>query len=110
MNTQKIAIIGYGELGKAIHKLLKNKSDLIVDIWDKKYHESKLSGVISSANIIFICVPSWCVRGALERIKKGDVLVCGMTLPDYVPAMKKAAAIVTNEGGLRAMQLFSQEN
>lgn len=70
MNTQKIAIIGYGELGKAIHKLLKNKSDLIVDIWDKKYHESKLSGVISSANIIFICVPSWCVRGALESIKK----------------------------------------
>ncbi|MBW2981504.1 hypothetical protein KY343_01360 [Candidatus Woesearchaeota archaeon] len=37
---------------------------------------------------------------ALRKIQKGDVLVCGMTLPDYVPAMKKAAAIITDEGGI----------
>lgn len=37
---------------------------------------------------------------ALKKIKKGDVLVCGMTLPEYVPAMKKSAAIITNEGGI----------
>jgi len=34
------------------------------------------------------------------KLKKGDVLVCSMTSPDYVPAMKKAAATVTDEGGL----------
>jgi len=34
------------------------------------------------------------------RLEKGDVLVCSMTSPHYVPAMKKAAAIVTDEGGL----------
>jgi len=34
------------------------------------------------------------------KIKKGDVLVAVMTRPDYVPAMKKAAAIVTDEGGV----------
>jgi pyruvate,water dikinase len=33
-------------------------------------------------------------------IKKGEVLVCSMTSPDYVLAMKKASAIVTDEGGL----------
>jgi len=33
------------------------------------------------------------------NIGKGDVLVAEMTSPDYVPAMKKAAAIVTNKGG-----------
>lgn len=37
---------------------------------------------------------------ALKKVKRGDVLVCGMTLPDYVPAMRKAGAIVTDEGGL----------
>lgn len=36
---------------------------------------------------------------ALKKIEKGDILVTGMTLPDFVPAMKKAAAIITNEGG-----------
>ncbi len=35
----------------------------------------------------------------LKKVKKGDVLVAKMTSPDYVPAMKKASAIVTNEGG-----------
>lgn len=36
----------------------------------------------------------------IEKIKKGDILVAPMTSPDYVPAMKKASAIVTNEGGM----------
>jgi phosphohistidine swiveling domain-containing protein len=37
---------------------------------------------------------------ALAKIKKGDILVCPMTLPDYLPAMKKAKAIITEEGGV----------
>ncbi len=32
--------------------------------------------------------------------KKGEVLISSMTAPDYLPAMKKAAAIITDEGGL----------
>lgn len=36
----------------------------------------------------------------LNKVEKGDVLVTKMTTPDMVPAMQKAAAIVTNEGGL----------
>ena len=35
----------------------------------------------------------------INKVKEGDVLVAKMTSPDYVPAMKKAAAIVTDEGG-----------
>jgi pyruvate,water dikinase len=35
----------------------------------------------------------------IDKIKKGDVLVAPMTSPDYVPAMKKSAAIVTDQGG-----------
>jgi len=38
--------------------------------------------------------------GALQGVKKGDVLVTRMTTPDFVPAMMKTAAIVTDEGGM----------
>lgn len=36
----------------------------------------------------------------IGKVKKGDILVSKMTSPDYVPAMKRAAAIVTDEGGI----------
>lgn len=35
----------------------------------------------------------------ISKIRDGDVLVASMTSPDYVPAMKKAAAIITDQGG-----------
>jgi len=35
----------------------------------------------------------------IDQVKEGDVLVTEMTTPDYVPAMKRAAAIVTDQGG-----------
>jgi pyruvate,water dikinase len=35
----------------------------------------------------------------IDKMEKGDILVTEMTSPDYVPAMKKAAAIVTDAGG-----------
>lgn len=38
----------------------------------------------------------------LDKVKKGDVMVTGMTNPDMVVAMQRAAAIVTDEGGITA--------
>ncbi len=35
----------------------------------------------------------------IDQILKGDILVTEMTTPDYVPAMKRAAAIITDTGG-----------
>ncbi|MFW5873257.1 MAG: phosphoenolpyruvate synthase [Bacillota bacterium] len=35
----------------------------------------------------------------LEMVKEGDILVASMTNPDMVPAMRRAAAVVTDEGG-----------
>lgn len=34
-----------------------------------------------------------------DKLEQGDVLVTGMTDPDWVPVMKKASAIVTDHGG-----------
>jgi len=36
----------------------------------------------------------------INKVEEGDVLVTTMTTPDMVPAMRKASAIVTDEGGL----------
>ncbi len=35
----------------------------------------------------------------IKKVEKGDVLVTEMTTPDFVPAMKKVTAIVTDRGG-----------
>lgn len=35
----------------------------------------------------------------ISKVKEGDILVAVMTNPDYVPAMKRAVAILTDEGG-----------
>ena len=36
----------------------------------------------------------------ISKVEQGDILVAVMTRPDYIPAMKKASAIVTDEGGI----------
>ncbi len=38
----------------------------------------------------------------IDKVKDGDILVAEMTTPDFVPAMKRAAAIVTDRGGRTA--------
>jgi len=36
----------------------------------------------------------------LDKIKEGDIMVTVMTTPDMVPAMRRAGAVVTDEGGM----------
>ena len=36
----------------------------------------------------------------LSKMEKGDILVTEMTTPDFVPIMRKAVAIITDEGGI----------
>ena len=52
------------------------------------------SPVIACGKVTIIKSPK-----ELNKVQKGDVLVTEMTNPDYVPAMKRAIAIVTDKGG-----------
>ena len=36
----------------------------------------------------------------LDKVSEGDIIVTQMTTPDMVPAMKRAAGIITDEGGM----------
>lgn len=49
---------------------------------------------IASGEVVVIHSPN-----EIDKIKEGNVLVTEMTTPDYVPAMKRAVAIVTDKGG-----------
>lgn len=49
---------------------------------------------MAAGEVVVIHSPS-----EIDQIKEGNVLVTEMTTPDFVPAMKRAAAIVTDKGG-----------
>ena len=34
------------------------------------------------------------------KVLRGDILIAVMTFPNFIPAMEKAAAFVTDEGGI----------
>ncbi len=61
-----------------------------------------LSGVAASPGLA--TGPVKIIRDAsqIDRVHNGDILVAEMTTPDFVPAMKRAVAIVTNRGGRTA--------
>lgn len=62
--------------------------------------EKMLGGVIASAGKYSGPVKIVCGASELNKVVKGDVLVASMTTPEYVPAMRKAGAIITDEGGV----------
>ncbi|OGM27258.1 phosphoenolpyruvate synthase [Candidatus Woesebacteria bacterium RIFCSPHIGHO2_02_FULL_38_9] len=77
---------------------------------EKRFEESKsedlkvastafLTGSPASPGIGFGPVKIAKTPKDIDKVQKGDVLVSIMTSPDFVPAMKKAAAIITDEGG-----------
>ncbi len=39
-------------------------------------------------------------KNSFNKFKEGDILITSMTRPEFVPLMKKAAGIVTDEGGI----------
>lgn len=61
--------------------------------------EVVLEGVAASSGMSSGPVKIVYGREELDKVKKGDVLVAPMTNPDFVPAMRRAIAIVTDSGG-----------
>ena len=75
----------------------KRKEELAADIGN--IHN--FSGIIASIGKVTgkakLCFSS---QQALQKVEKGDILIASMTQPDFLPAMKKASAIITDEGGI----------
>ncbi|MFA6339149.1 MAG: 2-dehydropantoate 2-reductase N-terminal domain-containing protein [Candidatus Paceibacterota bacterium] len=74
MNNDKesVVIIGAGEIGSAIKKILEQK-ELELLIWDKDVNkipdQKPLTEIIPNADFLFICTPSWTLQEVLLNIK-----------------------------------------
>lgn len=60
----------------------------------------EIKGMIASVGIARGRVKKILKIHDMANIEKGDILVSSMTRPEMVPAMKYAAAIITDEGGV----------
>ena len=88
-NGKEKAISGK-EVDAFLDKLLpKHDSNL------KEWKGTVASKGKAKGKVRLIFVPEDCAE-----LQKGEILVTNQTTPDFVPAMRRAAAIVTDEGGL----------
>ncbi len=88
------------------HKIFMLQSRPITTINKKKETKEKvatlaiLEGLGASPGMAYGEAKLVADATELGKVKDGDILVAVMTTPDMVPAMKRAAAIVTDEGGM----------
>lgn len=84
-----------------INKLeIRNPKFEATEIQEKEIDEKLiLTGIGASKGIVSGPVVKINEAKEIIKVKEGDVLVARMTSPDFVPAMKRAVAIVTDEGG-----------
>jgi len=66
----------------------------------KTQEHNKIHGQIACRGKVIGKVRVIRMKGEFGKIRSGEILVVPSTTPDYVPIMKKSAAIVTDEGGL----------
>lgn len=62
--------------------------------------DGELKGTIARKGVVTGSVRVVLDPENVGEFASGDILVTSMTRPDFVPLMKKASAIVTNEGGV----------
>ncbi len=72
----------------------------IEDVMHKEIDSSKLIGAIANKGVGKGIVKIILGENDFSKFNEGDVLVASMTRIEYVPLMKKASAIITNEGGI----------
>jgi len=67
---------------------------------EKRVEIKELTGLIANTGTAIGRVKVCLELKSLTKVRKGDILVASMTRPEYIPAIKKAAAIITDEGGI----------
>ncbi|MBZ9578143.1 hypothetical protein KJA13_03940 [Patescibacteria group bacterium] len=109
INRRKKAVIfSYVENNKLKSEYFFGKEgDFIANFFKKKRKElskKELKGFVASIGKGKDMLIKGKVRIVFDPIKdkfnKGEILLSGMTRPEFVPLMKQAKAIVTNEGGI----------
>ncbi|MEK7075794.1 MAG: PEP-utilizing enzyme [Patescibacteria group bacterium] len=94
VNGRKVVVLHGEEANLFLKKHIKKESKIdvknITEIQGATAHSGRAKGTVRIINS----------SEDMDKMKQGDVLVSMATTPSVVPAMKKASAIVTDEGGL----------
>jgi phosphohistidine swiveling domain-containing protein len=62
--------------------------------------QKEIKGIVASTGKVKGVVKIVEKVGEISKVEKGEILVARMTRPDYIAGIKKAAAIITDEGGI----------
>ena len=84
--------------GREIDNFRKEQN--IAEVEDSKMPSDGLKGMIASPGKVRGIVRVIADKKELNKVGNGDILVASMTTPDFVPAMERAAAFITDEGGI----------
>ena len=75
--------------------------DIMKTLFEKNLSKIKeLKGIIACRGKISGTAKIVLTKEDMHKVKKGDIIIASMTRPEIMPAIAKAAAIVTDEGGI----------
>lgn len=99
IEKKQIYIVQTRPVTTTAEKSAKSKTQSQKDIEDTRTRKVIVRGAPASPGIASGPVKIITSAKEIGKIMTGDVMVAPQTNPDYVPAMKKAKAIVTDSGG-----------
>ncbi len=94
VNNENIIYYAHGKQAEEIYKDISKKFEKNID------NIIELKGQVAFKGIVKGKVRLVKNNHDIKNFKKGEVLVTAMTTPNFIPAMEKAAAFVTDEGGI----------
>lgn len=84
----------------ALQNFAKAHRDFRFDFAHVKSSKRSVKGQVAYDGIVKGEVTILRRQDQVKKVKAGVILVSAMTTPDFLPAMKRAAAFVTDEGGI----------
>jgi phosphohistidine swiveling domain-containing protein len=93
-----LLVDGIPEGHKTLENYLKSISGTILS--EKFEKIESLKGNIAFKGKVTGTVKILLRRAQVNDVEEGDIIVSPMTTPDFLPAMKKASAFITDEGGI----------
>ena len=79
---------------------IEKEYGILLEKEDIDENVSEIKGVEAYPGIVRGKVRRVMGHKQIDLIKEGEILVSPMTMPDFLPAMEKAAAFITDEGGI----------
>ncbi len=92
--------IYYCRKNKQCQQVYGSEAKKIFNDLVKALDKGELRGLIANKGVVIGKAKIVEVQADFSKVKKGDIIVANMTRPDYVPIMKLAGGIITNEGGI----------